>query len=84
MNVESNMVLDVTDCWSYLRASAIGRLAVIGDDAPEIFPVTILSNIRQSSSGQRRAARSMLSAPVPVWRSRSTNSSLQPTLPGAW
>lgn len=39
MNVESNMVLDVTDCWSYLRASAIGRLAVIGDDAPEIFPV---------------------------------------------
>lgn len=39
MNAESTMVLNVTDCWSYLRQGEIGRLAVIIDDAPEIFPI---------------------------------------------
>lgn len=39
MNVDSNMVLDATDCWSYLRNTTVGRLAVIIEDAPHIFPV---------------------------------------------
>lgn len=39
MNAESNTVLDRADCWNYLRRGEIGRLAVIVDDAPEIFPI---------------------------------------------
>lgn len=39
MNDESTTILSTSDCWAYLRSSSIGRLAVIVDDAPEIFPV---------------------------------------------
>lgn len=39
MNAESPWTLDATDCWDFLRSASVGRLAVIIDDAPEIFPV---------------------------------------------
>lgn len=39
MIAESNMILSSANCWSYLRRGEIGRLAVIIDDAPEIFPI---------------------------------------------
>ena len=32
-------ILPADECWRYLRASYIGRLAVINGDVPEIFPV---------------------------------------------
>jgi uncharacterized protein len=31
--------LDARHCWERLRAAGMGRLAVVVDDAPEIFPV---------------------------------------------
>ncbi|WP_050055021.1 pyridoxamine 5'-phosphate oxidase family protein [Pseudarthrobacter siccitolerans] len=35
-------VLSVEDCWKYLDASYIGRLAVISGGSPEIFPVNFV------------------------------------------
>ena len=31
--------MTVRECWELLRSEAYGRLAVIGDDGPEIFPI---------------------------------------------
>ena len=39
MSTESPWTLDAKDCWEHLRSTTVGRLAVIVDDAPEIFPV---------------------------------------------
>ncbi|WP_350270325.1 pyridoxamine 5'-phosphate oxidase family protein [Brevibacterium sp. CBA3109] len=39
MDAKSNMILDINDCWEYLRSTTIGCLAVIGPDGPDIFPV---------------------------------------------
>jgi nitroimidazol reductase NimA-like FMN-containing flavoprotein (pyridoxamine 5'-phosphate oxidase superfamily) len=39
MNSESTFALDAKDCWECLRSTSIGRLAVIVNDWPEIFPV---------------------------------------------
>lgn len=39
MNAESPWTLDATDCWDLLRSASVGRLAVIVDGDPEIFPV---------------------------------------------
>lgn len=35
-------VLNVPECWRYLRSSSVGRLAVVGSTGPEIFPVNYL------------------------------------------
>lgn len=35
-------VLTTDECWKYLRSSYIGRLAVINDGLPEIFPVNFV------------------------------------------
>lgn len=35
-------VLPVHDCWKYLRSSSVGRLAVVKNGQPEIFPVNYL------------------------------------------
>ncbi|MGO0603736.1 pyridoxamine 5'-phosphate oxidase family protein [Brevibacterium linens] len=40
MNAESPWTLDAADCWDLLRSASVGRLAVIVDGAPEIFPVS--------------------------------------------
>jgi nitroimidazol reductase NimA-like FMN-containing flavoprotein (pyridoxamine 5'-phosphate oxidase superfamily) len=32
-------VLTVHDCWKYLRSVSVGRVAVVNDGEPEIFPV---------------------------------------------
>lgn len=34
--------LSLHDCWACLRSSSIGRLAVISDGKPEIFPVNFM------------------------------------------
>ena len=39
MSAELTQILDVDDCWSRLRSTTVGRLAVLVDGAPEIFPV---------------------------------------------
>ncbi|MGO2036601.1 MAG: pyridoxamine 5'-phosphate oxidase family protein [Brevibacterium sp.] len=39
MNAESTMAMSASDCWDRLRQTTIGRLAVITDNAPDIFPV---------------------------------------------
>ena len=39
MNAESPWTLDAADCWDLLRSASVGRLAVIVDGDPEIFPV---------------------------------------------
>ncbi|CAH0130433.1 hypothetical protein SRABI83_00227 [Arthrobacter sp. Bi83] len=35
-------ILGVHDCWGYLRSTSVGRLAVVIDTGPEIFPVNYL------------------------------------------
>jgi nitroimidazol reductase NimA-like FMN-containing flavoprotein (pyridoxamine 5'-phosphate oxidase superfamily) len=35
-------ILSVHDCWKYLRSASVGRLAVVKDGVPEIFPVNYL------------------------------------------
>jgi uncharacterized protein len=35
-------VLSVHDCWECLRSASVGRLAVVVDGVPEIFPVNYL------------------------------------------
>lgn len=39
MNAESTMAMSASDCWDRLRHTTLGRLAVISDNAPDIFPV---------------------------------------------
>lgn len=39
---QASNVLSVHDCWEHLRSASVGRLAVILDGAPEIFPVNYL------------------------------------------
>lgn len=34
--------LSARECWELLRDQAFGRIAVVGDDGPEIFPVNVL------------------------------------------
>lgn len=34
--------LGAHDCWKYLRTSSVGRVAVVVDGHPEIFPVNYL------------------------------------------
>lgn len=40
MNAESAMNMATNDCWDHLRRTTIGRLAVITEGAPDIFPVS--------------------------------------------
>ena len=35
-------VLRIHECWKYLRSSSVGRLAVVKNGEPEIFPVNYL------------------------------------------
>lgn len=35
-------ILSVHDCWEYLRSTSVGRLAVVTETGPEIFPVNYL------------------------------------------
>jgi nitroimidazol reductase NimA-like FMN-containing flavoprotein (pyridoxamine 5'-phosphate oxidase superfamily) len=35
-------ILSVHDCWKYLRSASVGRVAVVKDAVPEIFPVNYL------------------------------------------
>lgn len=39
MSAEPSWTLDAKDCWELLRSTSVGRLAVIGVEGPEIFPV---------------------------------------------
>ncbi len=39
MNAESTMSMAPNDCWEHLRRTTIGRLAVVAEGAPDIFPV---------------------------------------------
>lgn len=42
MNVETTDILQVDECWERLRAATIGRLALVVNGGPEIFPVNYL------------------------------------------
>lgn len=39
MTADPMSILSVPDCWDLLRADEVGRLAVVIDGVPEIFPV---------------------------------------------
>ena len=39
---QTTKVLNVHDCWECLRSASVGRLAVVINGAPEIFPVNYL------------------------------------------
>ena len=36
---QTTKVLSVHDCWEHLRTASVGRLAIVINGAPEIFPV---------------------------------------------
>lgn len=37
-------ILDETECWRLLAANGLGRLAVLGDDGIDIFPINYVVN----------------------------------------
>ncbi|WP_209324945.1 pyridoxamine 5'-phosphate oxidase family protein [Brevibacterium renqingii] len=39
MSAELTQILDVDDCWDHLRSTTVGRLAVLVEEGPEIFPI---------------------------------------------
>lgn len=41
-SVPRTEILDAQECWDLLRGVSLGRLAVLSDDHPEIFPLTYL------------------------------------------
>jgi len=57
--------LSETESWTLLRASAVGRLAVIVDDRPEIFPVNHL--VDHGSVVFRTATGTKLAGAVGRW-----------------
>ena len=58
--------LTVNECWDYLRTAAVGRLAVVVDGHPEIFPVNFAVDrgtvVFRTAAGTKLAAA--LEAPV--------------------
>ena len=57
--------LSATESWSLLRQAVVGRLAVIVDDRPDIFPVNHL--VDHGSLVFRTAAGTKLTAAVGHW-----------------
>jgi nitroimidazol reductase NimA-like FMN-containing flavoprotein (pyridoxamine 5'-phosphate oxidase superfamily) len=60
-------VLDVQECWRLLREASVGRLAVIVDDHPDVFPVNYKvdneSIVFRTGTGTKQQA---LDAGIPV------------------
>ncbi len=56
------LVLNTSESWSLLRDEAVGRLAVVVDDQPEIFPVNYL--VDHGSIVFRTAAGAKLTASI--------------------
>lgn len=52
--------LELNDCWALLRNEAYGRLAVIGEDGPDIFPIN--ARVDHGTVVFRTATGSKLSA----------------------
>ncbi|MEJ7799601.1 MAG: pyridoxamine 5'-phosphate oxidase family protein [Ilumatobacter sp.] len=52
--------LEVHECWALLRDEAYGRLAVVGRDGPEIFPVNV--RVDRGTIAFRTAAGNKLAA----------------------
>ncbi len=52
--------LTVRECWELLRDEAYGRIAVIGDDGPEIYPINAVVDhgtvVFRTASGAKLAA----------------------------
>ena len=61
----SGVELSATESWALLRQAAVGRLAVIVDDRPEIFPVNHL--VDHGSVVFRTALGTKLAAAVGHW-----------------
>jgi nitroimidazol reductase NimA-like FMN-containing flavoprotein (pyridoxamine 5'-phosphate oxidase superfamily) len=53
-------VLDLSDCWTLVRSAEVGRLAVVVDNQPEIFPINFLvdhgSVVFRTAEGTKLAA----------------------------
>jgi len=56
------VILSTSECWALLREAAVGRLAVVVGDQPEIFPVNFL--VDHGSVTFRTAEGTKLSASV--------------------
>jgi uncharacterized protein len=56
---QAMVVLNVSECWGLLREAVVGRLAVMLDDQPDIFPVNYLvdrgSIVFQTATGTKLA-----------------------------
>jgi nitroimidazol reductase NimA-like FMN-containing flavoprotein (pyridoxamine 5'-phosphate oxidase superfamily) len=61
--------LDARECWTLLRTADVGRLALVVDDCPEIFPVNFV--VDHGTLLFRTAAGSKLAAlPVGIFMNR--------------
>jgi nitroimidazol reductase NimA-like FMN-containing flavoprotein (pyridoxamine 5'-phosphate oxidase superfamily) len=58
--------LDARECWTLLRTADVGRLALVVDDCPEIFPVNFV--VDHGTLLFRTAAGSKLAAIAPASR----------------
>lgn len=56
---DAPFTLSVSECWEYLREAAVGRLAVLVDGHPEIFPINFTvdrgSVVFRTASGTKLA-----------------------------
>ena len=76
--------LTANQCWDYIRQAAIGRLAVIADQHPEIFPINFVVDrgIRCFPHRRRNQARARPSKALP-WLSKWTDMMTGSVSPGA-
>ena len=75
--------LDESACWALLRSAEVGRLAVVVNHRPEIFPINLV--VDHATVVFRTArARSWTGPRAGMWRSRSTGMNPKAAWRGAW
>ena len=80
--LNEGLELSTAESWDLLREAVVGRLAVMSDDRPDIFPVNHL--VDHESVVFRTAAGSKLQHPPGTgWRSRLTAMTWLRPVPGA-
>ena len=75
--------LDESACWGLLRSVEVGRLAVVVNHRPEIFPINFVVD-HATVVFRTAGGRSWIGARVGMWRSRWTGMNPMVGWRGVW
>lgn len=61
--------LSVADCWAHLRSGVVGRVAVVHDGRPDIFPVNVVLRGEAREIYELEGAVEAMALPLLPWHS---------------